>query len=181
MNLPTTATDMTKPASMEDKLKALAAFATLPTQQSFSPEQDEINDRARMQALEGVTRYALGEAVKAILKGSLGHTFFPSPVELRLACDQAQRPVDDLARRVYLTKEQQHERREYERFQASKTPEAKARVAALVAKFHAGCQSAKSEDQEAERAEIRARYGITDEALASIPDQTVPSNFKRLA
>lgn len=132
-------------------------------------------------ALEGVTRYALSEAVKAIIRGGLGHTFFPTPVELKLACDQAQRPIDDMNRRVRLTDEQLRERREHERFQASKTPEAKARVAALVASFHAGCSTSKDEDHEAERAEIRARYGITDESLASIPDQPVPSNFKKLA
>jgi hypothetical protein len=132
-------------------------------------------------ALEGVTRYALSEAVKFIIRGGLNHTFFPTPVELKLACDQAQRPVDDMARRVRLTEEQRQERQHFDRFQASKTPEAKARVAALVAKFHAGCETSQEEEREAERAEIRARYGMTAELVDRIADQPVPSNFKKIA
>lgn len=40
-------------------------------------------------ALDGVTRHGLSEAVKAILKGALGHAFLPSPPELRMQCDKA--------------------------------------------------------------------------------------------
>lgn len=86
-------------------------------------------------ALEGVSRYALGEAVKAIIRGALGHTFFPSPVELRQQCDKAQRPHDDYQRRVRLTEEQLRERAETDAFQARKTPAARARVSAAYERF----------------------------------------------
>lgn len=181
MNLAMKAPDTTRLASETDKLQALASLATLPAQRSFSAEQDEINDRAMMQALDGVSRYSLMEAVKSILRGALGHTFFPTPVELRLACDRAQQPIRDMQRRISITEENRRDRDEFNRINAQKTPEARARVAALLAKLDASFETSRREEEEAARAEIRARYGIEGEALAKVPDQPAPSNFRRIA
>lgn len=122
-------------------------------------------------ALEGVTRYALNEAVKSCSRGGHGHEFFPNTVELRRECDRAQRPINDMARRIRLTEEQIRERREYERVQAAKTPEVKARVAETYARFCAGHQS----DRPSEPGGLK----LTPEQLADIPD--APSAFRRIA
>lgn len=87
-------------------------------------------------ALEGVTRFALSEAVKAIMRGALGHSFFPSPPELRRQCDAAQQPHLDAARRIRLTADDMRDRREFEAARnRAQSPAAKARVAAAYARF----------------------------------------------
>jgi len=91
-------------------------------------------------ALDGVTRYALSEGVKAIMRGALGHTFFPSPPELRQQCDAAQRPHLEHARRIRLTEEQERERREEAAIRAGQTQAARARVSAAYERFCAGYQ-----------------------------------------
>jgi hypothetical protein len=128
-------------------------------------------------ALEGVTRYGLAEAVKFILRGALGHTFFPSPPELRIQCDKAMewhdRERERIRRREQMERERIPERGE-------PTQQAKARVAAAYQQFLASYDGSKQSAEEAERAEIRARYGMTPEVLDAMRDQPVPSNFKRL-
>ena len=180
MNELTQIPDTTRLASEQDKLQALASLATLPAQRSYSAEQDEINDRAMLHALEGVPRYALMEAVHAVLKGALGHTFFPSPVELRQQCDKAMEPHIRQAERIRVQEIQERERAEYARSRQGQTPAARTRVAAAYAKFCAGYTSEKEEAEEVERADIRSHYGMTDELINAIPDQPVPSNFKKL-
>ena len=65
------------------------------------------------------------------------------------------------------------------------TPEQKARVAALLANFHAATEDeAKrqaAEAREAERARIRAAYGMTEEVLAGVKDRPLPKGMKQLA
>jgi hypothetical protein len=43
-------------------------------------------------ALEGVSRWALAQATREILQGSLGHAFLPSPPELRREVDRVMAP-----------------------------------------------------------------------------------------
>ena len=83
-NLPTPQTDVWTPATEMDRTGALAALSTLPARAS-----SRLDRVAYHVALEGVTRWGLTEAVKAILRGALGHAFFPSPPELRVQCDKA--------------------------------------------------------------------------------------------
>jgi hypothetical protein len=158
-------------------IQALASLAGLPSRQADDAALDQ---QMYLVALDGVTRYALSEAVKSIIRGGLGHTFFPSPVELRLACDRAQQPVRDMQRRITITEENRRDREEFDRVNAAKTPESKARVAAMMAKLDKHFEDGRREEEETQRAEVRARYGMTPETVASIPDQPVPSNFQRL-
>lgn len=168
MNLPAHRTDKQRLATEMDKLQALASLAALPAPKSFSPEQDEVNDAAMMQALHGVTYYALSEAVKAILRGALNHTFFPSPVEMRRLCDAAQLPVDNMARRVRMTEAQARENAEFNRILASRTPESIARQQEVYRRF---CEDHKTTKE----AEDGPRL---DPALvALVPD--APTTFKR--
>jgi len=149
----------------------------LPARESAN---QQIEKAAYYIALEGVTRFGLAEAVRSILKGSLGHAFFPSPPELRMQCDKAMEWPQRERERQLREERYVRERRENNTI-TQRSPEAIARQQAAYRKFCEGYQSERNEAEEAERAEIRARYGITDESLASIPDQPVPSNFKKLA
>jgi hypothetical protein len=162
-------------------IQALASLAGLPSRQADDAALDQ---QMYLVALESVTRYALSEAVKSIIRGGLGHTFFPSPVELRLACDRAQQPVRDMQRRITMTEENRRDREEFDRINAGKTAESRARVAEVTRQMHRTIAGDKLEqeevDREAERAAVRAKYGMTAETLASISDQPVPSNFERI-
>jgi len=168
MNLPTQTQDVWKPATDTDKLKALASLGGLPSRQTSSAEFDQATFFV---ALDGVTRYGLAEAVKAILQNALGHAFFPSPPELRGQCDKAMQWHEDEARRI-----RHQERIAAERIppRVEPTPEQKARVAAAHEQFLASIDAGKTADREAqilaERASIRDRFGMTDETLAAVKD-----------
>jgi len=85
-------------------------------------------------ALEGVSKFAIQTAAKAIMRGSLGHTFYPKPPELRLQCEEVMRPIREAEardrREVEIIREQQNDKRQRERSQASWTPESRARATA---------------------------------------------------
>lgn len=163
--LPATKTDTTTKATTSQVLQALASLAGLPARQADS---EGIDKAAYHIAVEGVTRYALSEAVKAILRGALGHTFFPSPVELRRQCDAAIQPVHDQARRVERQREQARENAEFNRVIASRTPGAVARQQEAYRRFCDGYKATKG-----------AENGpMLDPALvALVPD--APSSFKK--
>lgn len=83
-------------------------------------------------ALEGVTRYGLAEAVRSILRGALGHAFFPSPPELRIQCDKAMgHHHDSLARAHHASKL----RSQIVPERILPTPEEKARVSKIYEEF----------------------------------------------
>lgn len=86
-------------------------------------------------ALEGVSRYALGEAVKTIIRGGLGHTFFPSPVELRQQCDKAIASHLEAARRIRQREQQARENASIAAAYAARTPESIARAKAIYDRF----------------------------------------------
>lgn len=137
--LPTIALDVTTKATETQVLQALTSLAGLPSRQADDAEMDR---HMYFVALENVTRYALSEAVKAVLQNKLSHPFFPSPPELRRLCDEAQQPHIDMERRARLREETFAERRRMDQLHAAKTPESKARVAALHAAFTAQYQQA---------------------------------------
>jgi len=149
----------------------------LPARESVNQQIDKASYYI---ALEGVTRYGLAEAVRSILKGGLSHAFFPSPPELRIQCDKAMEWHERQREREFREQRYLRERQENNRI-TTRTPEAIARQQAAYRKFLAGYQAEKQSGEELERAETRARYGMTDEAIAGVPDQPIPSNFKRIA
>lgn len=141
----------------------------LPSRKELSEKSAEVVDASYFIALEGVTRYGLTKAVIAVLQNALGHPFYPQPPELRGLCDKAMVPHEEMRDRV-----RHREQLKAERIpdRPEPTPEAKARVAAAYQRFCESTEAAsKREVSEAERAEIRARYGMTPESLASIKDQ----------
>lgn len=179
MNIPANHINPWIKATEEEKAKALAAFSGMPAQRLTSEIEENAVDASYQIALDGVTRYGLSEAVKAILKGSLGHRFYPNAVELRMECDKAMAWHEQMAARIRRQEQYQAERRENNRL-VQRTPEAIARQQSAYQSFIAQHESSKGdpENDEAARAELRERYGITPEALAKIKDNPpLPSNF----
>jgi hypothetical protein len=155
----------------------MVILGSLPAREA-DDKRKEIDKAAMYLALEGVTKHGLAEAVKFILRGALGHTFFPSPPELRIQCDKAmewpERERERIRRREQIERERPADRPE-------PTPDQRRRQQAAYQRFLASYDGGKQSAEEAERAEVRARYGMTPEVLDAMRDQPVPSNFKRLA
>lgn len=144
-------------------MQALTSLAGLPSRQA----DDAVLDKAMyFVALEGVSRYALSEAVKAVMRNRLGHTFFPSPVELRRLCDEAMEPHIRQAQRERLRLKQAEENAEFARSRASRTPAEIERVKAKYAKF---CESYEPSKPVAESI-------LDPELVARVPD--APNTFQ---
>ena len=130
--LPSAAPDLTTKATETQVLQALASLAGLPSRQQADLE---LARDMYFVALEGVSRYALGEAVKTIIRGALGHTFFPSPVELRQQCDKAIAPHLEAERRIRQREQQARENASIAAAYAARTPESIARAKAIYDRF----------------------------------------------
>lgn len=173
--LPMNPLDVWTKATEDHILQALITLGSLPTRQS---DTADIDRSAYHIALSDVTRYGLSEAVKAILRGRLGHTFFPSPVELRQQCDKAMEPHIRQAERVRVRETQEQVRTQYARNTADRSPETKERVAAAYKRFCAGYEDdKKAVIENAEREAIRETYGMTPERLATIKDIPITATF----
>lgn len=128
----------------------------MPSRATFSAEFDQ---QVYFIALDGTTQHGLFEAVKFILRGALGHAFFPSPPELRQQHDKCMEPFERERERIAHREQIERERREHAP-SGEPTPEAKARVAAIYAKFCAGYETTKAEDT----------LKLDPELVAQIPD-----------
>ena len=138
--IPAIQSDVWKPATEKEKIQALVTLSALPSRATTAGDLD---NAAFMTALDGVTRYGLVEGVKAILRGSLGHAFLPSPPELRLECDKAMSWHELEARRI---RQRERENAEWNRQHGGWRPPTateKARVAKLYADFCAGYEKKK--------------------------------------
>ena len=129
--LPTIRPDYWAPASRIEKLKFIAAVMLLPHRE---PVDQSALHALFFAALDGTTKWGLATSLGRIAKGDLGHGFCPSPSEARLLINAVMRPVVDAANRERQIDEQIAERRELQAMHQAKTPELKARVAALNAK-----------------------------------------------
>lgn len=163
--LPANRPDTWTKATETQVLQALTSLAGLPSRQADDADMDR---RMYHIALAGVTRYALNEAVKAVLRNKLGHTFFPTPVELRRLCDEAIEPHIRQERRVRMIEQQAQENAEFDRVIAQRTPEAIARQQAAYREF--------CERYEAERHPAHIPT-LDPELVAKIPD--APSSFTK--
>ncbi|WP_049733865.1 hypothetical protein [Rhizobium ecuadorense] len=98
LNLPAVQPDMSRAASDAEKLVVLTRLlAAYPCR---TPSDFRLVKPAYMQALEGVSRWALLEAERRINQNSLGHAFMPSPSELRAQIDRVMEPFRERARRA---------------------------------------------------------------------------------
>ncbi len=119
-------------------------------------------------ALEGVTRFSLVEAVRSILRGALGHTFFPSPVEMRQQCDKAMEPHIAARRREAVLERQRRENEAIERARKSITPEGRARAAKAYADYVAKYEASKRNEPEG------FISSLDPELVAQVPDAPPP-------
>lgn len=162
----------------------LSRLKSLPSRTSDTAEIDLLSFE---DALEGVSATVLLEAVRQVNQAVLGHAFHPSPPELRMLCDKIQRQIsEDRARNA----EGERQRRENEQrrlqHEKTKTPEARARVAAMLARFnqdHEARQAAARSDGLAETADQvrdRLKCQIGETAFNSIPELPVRDTFKQI-
>jgi hypothetical protein len=148
-------------------LQALASLAGLPSRQADDAELDR---KMYHYALQGVSRYALNEAVKAIIRGALGHTFFPSPVELRMQCEKAMEPHIRQAERIRIREEQETENARFNKVLAQRTPEAMARVSEVYRQYCEAYNATKAKEES-------PAFTLDPELVALVPDAS--STFKR--
>jgi hypothetical protein len=101
-----------------------------------------------MIALEGTYRRGLSEAVRAILKGSLKHTFFPAPPELRMEHDRQMEPYQDDWQTANRKRRESEEFRRDDSygFAPRQTEGSCARVKAIYDDFCAGYAEQKGEE-----------------------------------
>ena len=151
--------DTASKSSRTEIAQALSLLRSLP-RRAADTDQGKLNLEAYFIALEGVTRWGLAEAIKAILKGALGHGFMPSPPELRRQYETAMGPV---YRQMQAAKA--HADREPSRPAVDHSPEARAKIAATYAAF---CASHPSKQAVSEPDAFRIE--ADDPRLASIPD-----------
>lgn len=163
MNLPTNPTDTSRKATQTDMIAALATLSTLPSR-AVGEENENLTQAQYIDALEGVTFYALSRAVKDVRRGALRHGFFPSPPELRILCDR----IDGEVRRARAMErhiaEQQAENERLKAFYASKTPESRERVRKLLASI----RQTPEDDQRTFMEAMEAKYG--KEVIDAAPD-----------
>lgn len=117
----------------QDVAASLVAMACLPKRVSANAE---VEFAAYETALDSVKACDLAAAVRSVLQGALGHAFFPAPPELRMRCDAVREERVTAEAREMQRQRQADEARAARR--PEPTPEAKARVADLLAKFRAG-------------------------------------------
>lgn len=163
--LPAPRPDLSIQATETQVLQALASLAVLPSRQAEDAELDQ--DMYRL-ALRGVSRHGLSQAVSAIMRGALGHTFFPSPVELRQQCELAEAPIRRQAEREAQRRQWARENAQFNQSRAHRTPEA---IARQQAAYKAFC------DGYAKDPIAQERVYLDPELLAKVPD--APSNFKK--
>lgn len=129
---------------------------------SRASDEAEFEQRAYHVALEGVSRWALTQAVKSVLQNKLGHPFFPSPPELRGLCDAAIEPLNRMRERIA---RQERLKRQTPPSLPPISPEVRARQEERMRRFHRAMSEPVTQD---EIEEIAAKYG--PEVLANIPD-----------
>lgn len=129
-------------------------------------------------ALDGVSPQAIAETAQRYVRGDIpdqNKTFAPSVAEFVTAAKRQEEYISIRNRPrlpAPLIRPQPKEPPRQER-----TPEEKARVQQIMQDFHDSCRQQELVRFEAERAEIRARYGMTPERLASIKDQPLPAGM----
>lgn len=138
-----------------------------------------ISQSAYSIALEGVTRFSLETAARKILKGHLNHTFFPSPAEIRMVCDEVTRLISEDAYRDKVTAQSLN----YGRTTPPLSQEAKERMTALWERTKAANKAKEDEgnDNSVEaamsRLEALARSNGKEVDWSKLTDQREPSDW----
>ena len=162
-------------------------FSVMPAPRGVNPEKAF---DGYVLALSGFAVVEIDEAIRRYLAADfpdMSLKFYPRAPELAHLCRLVRSEHAAAAERLMRIERLHRERQE--EAEAAKlrihTPEEKARIAALVAGLHASLEDEDkrqaAEAREAERARIRAAYGMTEEVLAGIKDRPLPKGMKQLA
>lgn len=165
MNQITAPRDTTTKATDQQVSQALLLLTSLPYRKA---EDGKVRTDAYLIALDGVTRYALNLATQAILRGELGHGFYPSPAEYRQQCERVMEPVYRQQRDERLRQAQMAERRAGEAFERQRTPEARKRVQAAYERFCAGHEAQREPGPEFDWSGINARFDAARNAEKAV-------------
>ncbi|MCI5078251.1 hypothetical protein [Oricola sp.] len=118
----------------QDVTAALVRLGSLPTRAS----EDAAGDlEMYITALQGARLDHLQLAITAIVRGSLGHGFLPSPPELRIETDRAAKAEAEQRARHAAEQRWRDEAHRYREIPRP-SPEARARVQAMVDAFKRG-------------------------------------------
>lgn len=147
-------------------------------------------------ALDGVTAYALSEAVKRVMQNALGHKWMPLPPELRGLCDEIMKPIINARRaETDIQRHAERQRREREaskRIQDGWTPESRARATAKweaekarqrlenAAEETRRDQCDTSEEACMSRLKARAKENGNDFNLDRVPNSPTASTFQKV-
>jgi len=116
----------------QDVASALVRLGSLPTRAS----DDALGDfEVYVTALQGARFDHLELAITAIMRGALGHGFLPSPPELRIECDKIAKAEQAQRAKLIEQRRRFEEMAGYQRALPEPTPEARARVQAMVDQF----------------------------------------------
>lgn len=159
--------DTSTPASREQISQALTLLTSLPRRPS-DDERGKLNLEAYHTALAGVTRYALNLATQTILRGELGHGFYPSPAEYRQACERAMEPIYRQERAYRQWQQQQADRRASEAFERQQTPEARQRVKEAYEAYCARHESEREPEPEFDWLRVNTRFDAARNAEESV-------------
>lgn len=154
--------DTSTPASREQISQALELLNSLPRKASGDSDGSRRLE-AYHTALAGVTRYALNIATQTILRGELGHGFYPSPAEYRQACDRAMEPIYRQERAYRQWQQQQADRKASEAFERQRTPEARQRVKDAYEAYCARHESEREPEPEFDWLRVNARFDAARE------------------
>lgn len=155
---------------MERLANALPPPRGIKPDKAFESYAEALTIFSAVHVHEAITRFFQGEFADISAK------FYPRAPELASICRKVQAEHgSDLEReaRAFRLKREREEAAAAEQLRIH-TPEQKARVAALYRGYLDATVKGERERIAAERAEMRARYGMTDELLAQIPDRPLP-------
>lgn len=103
----------------------------------------------------------------------INHAFYPNPALMAQLMRRviAERDRESAVERFSRHAAEAREHREaFNRIVAERQPGWRERAAVRLASFKTATDAAKADAEAKERADVRARYGMTNETLASIPD-----------
>lgn len=128
----------------------------------------------------------INEAIDRYLSGAfpkISAKFYPRAPELgscvRAVVAERSEAVDKVRRKHDLEAEREEAARIEEVFR-NRTDEARAVVAAAYDRFVDSLKPKRVRQEAAERAELRARLGMTDDLLAAVPDRKLPAGMAKV-
>lgn len=162
----------------------LGRLKSLPSRSSDTAEIDLLSFE---DALCGFPFQVVIEAMRQINRFALGHRFHPTVPEFYDLCSRIQRKeAEDRARETEPQRQRHENEQQRLRHEQTKTPEARARVAAMLARFNQAHDEAKASERQEGITEtpdqVRDRLigQVGETVFNNIPDLPVRDTFKQV-